>query len=204
MAFVALVILAPFLAVLATAVRATSQGPALHRATRVGSHGTFTLYKFRTMREGNEISGPSVTIAGDQRVTRLGHTLRRSKLDELPQLWNVVRGEMLLVGPRPEYPQFVDLEVPLHRRVFSARPGITGPTALAFRHEERLLAQLSVALASERGHDHPTAGDIDDAYRRDVLPTKLSIDAEYLATRSIAGDVAIIGRTIGQVLRRNG
>jgi lipopolysaccharide/colanic/teichoic acid biosynthesis glycosyltransferase len=202
LALIALVVLAPALTILAMAIRATSPGPVLYRATRVGSRGTFTLYKFRTMRQGKDASGSSVTAAGDRRVTQLGGALRRSKLDELPQLWNVVRGNMLLVGPRPEDPRFVDLADQLHRRVFAAPPGITGPTALAFRDEERLLAKVSTAVAVERGRDSPTPSDIDDAYRREILPEKLAMDAEYLATRSTRGDVAILGRTIGQVLRR--
>ncbi len=121
-----LVVVAPVLAVLGLAIRATSRGPALHRAVRVRPGGTFTLYKLRTMYEGTASSGPGVTAAGDPRVTRIGRLLRRTKLDELPQLWNVVRGDMALVGPRPEDPRYVDLSDPLHARVFRRAAGDHG------------------------------------------------------------------------------
>src|SRR4051812_31234613 len=123
-AVLALLIVAPFIAGLAVAVRLTSPGPALHRAQRVGPQGDFTLHKLRTMRVDAAAAGPGVTAAGDARVTRLGGLMRRTKLDELPQLWDVVRGQMVLVGPRPEDPRYVDPSNPLHRAVFSARPGI--------------------------------------------------------------------------------
>src|SRR3954454_20091386 len=132
-AAVGLVLLLPLIGALALAVRVTSPGPAFHRARRVGPHGEFTLHKLRTMRVGAAVAGPGVTAAGDPRVTRLGRLLRKTKLDELPQLWDVVRGEMALVGPRPEDLRYVDPTDRLHQLVFAARPGITGPTALAYR-----------------------------------------------------------------------
>ena len=128
---VSLLLLSPLIAALAIAVRVTSPGPAFHRARRVGPNGGFTLHKLRTMRVGAAAMGPGITAAGDTRVTSLSRFLRRTKLDELPQLWDVVRGEMALVGPRPEDARYVDRADPLHRAVFSALPGITGPTALA-------------------------------------------------------------------------
>ena len=142
LAFSAVLILSPLLAFLSVAVRLSSPGPALHRAIRVRPGGTFTIYKLRTMRAESAESGPSVTAAGDRRVTRMGRMLRRSKLDELPQLWNVVKGEMLLVGPRPEDPRYVVTGDPLHQEVFAALPGITGPTALAYRNEEGVRARV--------------------------------------------------------------
>jgi len=196
-----LVVLAPLLAVLAIAVRFTSPGPALHRATRVGPHGTFTILKLRSMRV-DVSDGTAVTAAGDPRVTRLGRRLRRWKLDELPQLWNVVRGDMLIVGPRPEDPRYVDWDDPLHREVFGARPGITGPTALEFRDEETLLALEATDVATRDGRDAPTADDVDRAYRERILPKKLEMDAAYLRSRSTSVDVAIIARTIGLALGR--
>jgi lipopolysaccharide/colanic/teichoic acid biosynthesis glycosyltransferase len=202
-AVVALVILSPLLALLSVAVRLSSPGPALHRATRVCPGGTFTLFKFRTMRAEKAPSGPAITAAGDPRVTRLGRILRASKLDELPQLWNVARGEMVLVGPRPEDPRYVDLDDPLSRTVFTARPGITGPTALAYRDEETILAKAAQDLASAQGRDRATDEDLDRAYREIVLPAKLELDAQYLRTRSTRGDLVILGKTIGQVLRRS-
>ena len=158
------------LAILALAVKMKSDGPTLHRAVRVRPGGTFTLLKLRTMRVGSTDVGPAVTAAGDPRVTALGRWLRATKLDELPQLWNVVRGEMLLVGPRPEDPRFVDLLDPVHRLVFSALPGITGPTALAYRDEEQLLADAARDVAAAAGRGVATTEDVDTAYRTRILP----------------------------------
>ena len=196
-AAIGLLLAGPLILALGAAVRLTSPGPALHRATRVGPHGTFTLHKLRTMRVGAAASGPGVTAAGDARITRLGRFLRRTKLDELPQLWDVVRGEMALVGPRPEDPRYVDRTDPLHRVVCAALPGITGPTALAYRHEEAILAAAARDVAAADGRSVATEADLDRAYREVVLPAKLAMDAEYLATRSTRGDLAVIGRTIG-------
>ena len=199
-AAVGLLVLSPLIGVLAVAVRLTSPGPAFHRARRVGPRGEFTLHKLRTMRSGAAAAGPGVTAAGDARVTALGRFLRRTKLDELPQLWDVVRGEMALVGPRPEDPRYVDLTVPLHRVVFSAKPGITGPTALAYRDEEGILAAAALRVAHADGRDVATDDDLDRAYRDTVLPAKLAMDAEYLRTRSTRGDLVLLGQTIGQVI----
>ena len=118
LALVLLLLLGPLIVVLASAVRMTSRGPAFHRATRVRPRGTFILYKLRSMRVGADTACPGITSRGDPRVTRVGRILRRTKLDELPQLWNVVRGDMALVGPRPEDPRYVDLADPLHARVY--------------------------------------------------------------------------------------
>ena len=198
----ALVILSPVLVLISFAVRATSPGPALHRAIRARPGGAFTLYKFRTMRVNGTALGPSVTAAGDRRITQLGRSLRRTKLDELPQLWNVVRGDMALVGPRPEDPRYVDLDDPLHRTVFGALPGITGPTALAYRDEETVLADAALVIARASGRGRATDDDIDHAYRTVILPAKLAMDAEYLRTRSTHGDLAILGQTVGRILPR--
>src|SRR3954447_18743846 len=193
-----LLVLSPIIAILALLVRVTSPGPAFHRAQRLGPHGEFTLHKLRTMRSGATTAGPGITAAGDARVTSLGRFMRRTKLDELPQLWDVVRGEMALVGPRPEDPRYVDLTVPLHRTVFSARPGITGPTALAYRDEEAVLAVAALAVGRADGRDVATGHDLDRAYRERILPAKLAMDAEYLRTRSTRGDIAILAKTVEQ------
>ena len=195
-----LIVLSPLIGVLALAVRLTSPGPAFHRARRIGPHGEFTLHKLRTMRSGAAGAGPGITAAGDVRVTALGLFLRRTKLDELPQLWDVVRGDMALVGPRPEDPRYVDLSLPLHRVVFSARPGITGPTALAYRDEESVLAAAALDVARADGRHVATDHDLDRAYRETVLPAKLAMDAAYLRTRSTRGDLAILGQTVGQII----
>jgi lipopolysaccharide/colanic/teichoic acid biosynthesis glycosyltransferase len=195
-AAIGMVILGPLVVALAAAVRATSRGPAFHRATRVRPGGTFTLYKLRTMQANAAEAGPGITASGDRRVTRLGRLLRRTKLDELPQLWNVVRGDMALVGPRPEDPRYVDLSDPLHARIFGSLPGITGPTALEYRDEERVLEAASIEMARSHGRSEATAEDVDRAYREIVLPAKLQMDADYLASRSPSGDARIILTTV--------
>ncbi|HEV8229085.1 MAG TPA: sugar transferase [Candidatus Limnocylindria bacterium] len=184
---VLLAVLSPLLAVLAALVRFSSSGPALHRARRVGRGGAeFTMYKLRTMRRDAATTGPGITARGDARVTSLGRALRRTHLDELPQLWNVLRGDMSLVGPRPEDPRFVARYTPEQRAVLSVRPGITGPAQLAYRDEARLLP----ADATE------------DAYARDVLPAKLAIDLAYVRRPSLWRDLAVLARTIAGLVRR--
>ena len=156
---------APILAWAAVAMRLSGdRGPFLYRARRVGEGGElFTILKVRTMTarpQRLEADGRP----GLPRVTKVGRTLRRYRLDELPQLVNVVRGDMSLVGPRPEDPAYVDLTDPLHRRVFSAKPGITGLAQLAYRDEAALLGGT----------------DAEQGYREELLPAKLRLDAEYL------------------------
>jgi lipopolysaccharide/colanic/teichoic acid biosynthesis glycosyltransferase len=204
LALLGLVVFGPLILGLGLAVRLTSPGPAFHRATRVRPGGTFTLYKLRSMTASAASRGPGVTASRDRRVTRLGRMLRRTKLDELPQLWNVVKGDMALVGPRPEDPRYVDLTDPLHARIFGALPGITGPTALAYHDEEILLAEASREVAEAQGREIATDEDLDRAYRDIVLPDKLAMDARYIEERSMRTDVEIIGMTIGQVLGRTG
>ena len=169
---------APALAV-AIAVKLSSRGPVLFRAERVGRGGRcFYALKFRTMR--TDAAGPGVTTAGDARVTGLGRVLRRTRIDEWPQLWNVLVGDMSLVGPRPEDPRFVDAADPAWRRVLEVRPGVTGPTQLAFADREQTLL---------------TSGDPERDYRERVLPEKLRSDAAYVGARTFSGDLALLART---------
>ncbi|TME42620.1 MAG: sugar transferase [Chloroflexi bacterium] len=178
-----LVILSPVLVALAAAVRLTSRGPAFHRATRVGRDGRpFTMLKLRTMRAG---PGAAITTRDDPRVTALGRALRRARLDELPQLLNVLRGDMSIVGPRPEDPRFVALYTAEQRAVLALRPGITGAAQLAFRDE--------AALIDPR--------DPEGSYARAVLPRKLAIDLDYVRRRSLALDLAIMARTVAALRR---
>jgi lipopolysaccharide/colanic/teichoic acid biosynthesis glycosyltransferase len=163
------------------------RGPFLYRAIRVGEHGRpITVFKVRTMDPASR--GTAVTVHDDPRVTPLGRLVRRTRLDELPQLWNVVRGEMSLVGPRPEDPVYVDLSLGLHRRVFTERPGITGLAQLVF-HDEAALLQ---------------GPDPDRIYREEVLPAKLLLDAEYLDRRSVRLDLEILARTVLAVIGLGG
>jgi lipopolysaccharide/colanic/teichoic acid biosynthesis glycosyltransferase len=188
LAGVVLTVSLPILLLLAIAIRLDSHGSVLHRATRIGRGGrAFTLYKFRTMIDGAAAVGPSVTAASDQRVTRVGQVLRRTKLDELPQLWNVLRGDMRLVGPRPEDPRFVALYAPEERLVLSVCPGLTGPSQLTFFDEETILASA--------------ARDPELTYVRDILPRKLAIDLEYARRHDLAGDLRIMARTLTVLLR---
>ena len=136
-----LVVASPFLLVACLAVVLDSAWPPLFFQERVGRGGRrFRLWKLRTMRAGG---GPEVTATGDPRITRVGRILRRAKLDELPQLWNVLAGDMALVGPRPEVPAYVDLSDSTWRRVLEVRPGITDPVSLRLRFEEELLASVA-------------------------------------------------------------
>ena len=178
-----LVVALPLLAVAATAICLTSPGPALFRQERVGRFGQpFFLLKLRTMRAGD---GPQITAAGDRRVTAVGRFLRRTKLDELPQLWNVLRGDMSLVGPRPETARYVDLQDPRWTRILSVRPGLSDPASIRYRDEEKLLASVS--------------GDRDRYYREVLLPAKLEISQAYLSRRTWRSDVAVLARTLGRL-----
>jgi len=178
-----LALLAPLLLAVALWVRLDSPGPVLFRQTRVGRHGVlFQIHKFRTMQADAPARGLAVTADGDARVTRSGRWLRASKLDELPQLWDVLRGAMSLVGPRPEVPQYVAHYPPeLRELVLSVRPGITDPASLRFRHESALLA---------------ASPDPERTYLQEVMPAKLALAAEYVRTRSGWGDVKIILATL--------
>ncbi|GIU78059.1 MAG: glycosyl transferase [Bryobacteraceae bacterium] len=185
-----LVVLSPVMAVLAAAVRLDSGPPVLFRHRRVGQGGrTFELLKFRSMVVNH--GGPSLTRKGEARITRVGAWLRRWKLDELPQLINVVRGEMSLVGPRPEVPEYVDLADPQWRRVLEARPGITDPASLAFRNEEELLSAVE---------------NVEEYYRAVILPRKLALSAAYLERRTFVSDLEMLFRTVAAswLSRRDG
>lgn len=183
-----LIALAPFLVAIAAWVRLDLSGPALFRQERVGRHGVpFMMLKFRTMRAGPRPAGPLLTVANDARITRAGRLLRRTKLDELPQLINVVRGEMSLVGPRPEVARYVAL-YPAETRtaILSVRPGITDEAAIVFRDEAALL-----------GSD-----DAEEIYVSTILPRKLELYERYVAQQSIRTDLALILRTVGALVRR--
>lgn len=180
-----LVLLSPLLLVFSLLVALTSPGGAFFRQVRVGKEGrAFRLLKFRTMRQGSEAKG-QLTIGGrDPRVTDVGYFLRKTKLDELPQLWNVLCGHMSVVGPRPEVPRYVDLYTPEQRAVLSVRPGITGMASIDYIDENEILARAS---------------DPESAYVRDVMPAKLALDLRYVRERSFALDLRIISATIGRV-----
>lgn len=179
---VLLVVLSPLLLLIALWVRLDSPGSALFRGSRVGKDGKpFHILKFRTMVVGAASNGPKITAGGDSRVTRSGRILRATKLDELPQLVNVLRGEMSLVGPRPEDPAYVALYTPAQQRVLTVRPGITGLASVQYRNEEVLLAQ----------------GDPHQMYVTTILPRKLSIELSYIDNWSLWLDLRILVLTVG-------
>jgi lipopolysaccharide/colanic/teichoic acid biosynthesis glycosyltransferase len=179
-----LVILSPVLLGCALAVRLTSAGPVLFRQTRVGRGGRrFEVLKFRSMTDGT--AGPSITGARDPRITRVGRVLRHYKLDELPQLLNVVQGDMSLVGPRPELPRYVDIFPLEYSRILAVRPGLTDFAAIEYRDEEGLLA-LSV--------------DPELAYVEEILPAKIQLYFKYLDHLSLRTDLSLIGKTVRAVI----
>jgi lipopolysaccharide/colanic/teichoic acid biosynthesis glycosyltransferase len=178
-ALLALIVLSPVLLCIALAVFIFDGRPILFRQTRVGRNGRpFLILKFRTMRVG--AAGSSITAAGDSRVTPLGQWLRKFKLDELPQFVNVLRGEMSLIGPRPEVPDYVQFDSPLWQAVLATRPGITDLASLAFRDEEQLLRPIP---------------DADSYYRSVILPAKLRLNLRYLRARSWITDLKLLWLT---------
>jgi lipopolysaccharide/colanic/teichoic acid biosynthesis glycosyltransferase len=182
-----LLLAAPLMAVVAVAIRVSSPGPAVFRQKRMGRGcKPFLMLKFRTMYLGAHENGPLVTSAGDVRVTPLGRLLRRYKLDELPQFWNVLKGDMSLVGPRPQTRQYFELYRDEYAEVLEAvRPGITDFAAISYRDEEGVLARL----------DEPEAG-----YIRHVIPEKLRLYRLYVERMSVLTDLYILARTIGVLL----
>ncbi len=179
-----LVILAPLMALIALAVALDSGFPVCFAQVRMGrGFRPFRLWKFRTMRNG--VPGPRVTVAGDPRVTRVGRWLRRTKLDELPQLWNVLRGDMSLVGPRPELPEYVAKFRERYERILTVRPGLTDLASIRFRNEEEALARSPDPLLS---------------YEAEILPAKLELAEQYVLRKSLWLDLSILWRTIRALL----
>ena len=178
-----LMLLLPLLLAIAVTVGLDSPGGIFFRQIRVGRCGrTFSMFKFRSMRAVPDHNGPLITRQGDPRITRVGAFLRRTKLDELPQLINVVRGDMSLVGPRPEVPKYIEMYPPeLRHIVLSVRPGMTDEASIEFRNEEALLA---------------CASDPEAKYVREVLPRKIDIYVRYVKNRNFLGDLSILLRTL--------
>ncbi|MDR1846962.1 MAG: sugar transferase [Bacteroidales bacterium] len=180
--FFGILILSPLLLAIAITVSLGSKGGVFYRQQRVGQYGKdFTLYKFRSMRINADTQG-LLTIGGkDSRITKTGYFIRKYKLDELPQLFNVLRGDMSLVGPRPEVRKYVNLYTAEQKRVLEVRPGITDPASIAFRNENDLLAEAS---------------EPEKFYIAEVMPAKLRLNIQYLQNRSFCSDIGVIFRTI--------
>lgn len=176
-----LVCLLPVLCLIAVTVAIGSPGGVVYRHRRIGRGGRpFMMLKFRTMR--SDLAGPAVTRRGDVRVTSVGRFLRKTKLDEVLELWNVIRGDMSLVGPRPEAAQYVDLSNPLWIKVLSVRPGITDPMTLQLRNEEELLAAAGL--------------DYETFYTRHLLPYKLDGYRDYIVARTWRRDLTVLWLTV--------
>lgn len=181
-----LLLLSPLFLLIGAAIKAGSRGPVFFRQARVGKNfRRFRIFKFRTMVQNASESGPLVTAGGDQRITRLGAILRRTKIDELPQLINVFIGDMSFVGPRPEVPRYVDDYREAYGEILRVRPGITDMSSIIFRDEERLL----------QAKDNP-----EDYYRRVLLPVKLRIGKIYVENASLPLDFKIIADTVAKVV----
>ena len=178
---------APIIVIVAIMLCSRRGGPVLFRQTRIGKGAKpFVILKFRTMTVGKQRDG--ITVGLDARITSLGHILRQSKIDELPQLWNVLRGEMSVVGPRPEIPSYFALYPEVERTILtSVRPGITDYASIVYRNEAELLAT----------HPNP------EGYYRDfILPHKIALGVAYVQNRSLLIDIRIIVRTILAVFQR--
>jgi lipopolysaccharide/colanic/teichoic acid biosynthesis glycosyltransferase len=184
-----LVLLAPLLLGIALWIKLDSRGPVFFRQQRVGRRGVpFRIHKFRTMVADAPALGAPITVGADPRITRAGRFLRRAKLDELPQLIDVLVGTMSLVGPRPELPRYVALyPAELRDKVLSVRPGITDPASIEYRDEAALLA---------------CAADPERAYVEQVLPAKLRCSVRYVEQQSMRGDMRLIGATVSALWAR--
>lgn len=184
LAALSLIILAPVLIPVAILIMLLDIGPVFHASTRVGLNGRiFRVYKFRTMVLDADRIGKGITSANDQRITPVGRVLRKYKIDEIPQLLNVLRGDMAFVGPRPEDPRYVALYTSAQRAILASRPGITSPASIAFRYEEHMLSGL----------------DWEQRYIDEILPGKLAIELEYATRRTLATDLGVIFKTIAAV-----
>lgn len=180
-ALVALVILSPLLLIVSLAIALGSPGSPFYLAPRIGKGGKpFRMLKFRTMIPGAASHGPAITGRNDPRITRLGAILRNTKLDELPQFFNVLTGDMSLVGPRPEAPEMVALYTPEQRAVLAVKPGITGPSQLA---------------SGEESESIPENVKADEYYVRHIMDSKLQFDIDYIGQRSVLNDLRILFKT---------
>ena len=183
----ALFVLWPVLLLIAAAIRIDDPGPVFYRQVRIGLNGKpFRILKFRTMIVDADKKGLQITVGRDNRITRMGAMLRKTKLDELPQLINVLTGEMSFVGPRPEVPRYVEMYTPYQRQVLLVRPGITDYASIAYRNENDMLA----------GAENP-----EELYIGTIMPDKIELNMKYLREISPATDIRLIFRTIAAVIR---
>lgn len=183
---VILLVFSPVLLLLSLAIKLDSPGPVFYRQVRVGRYNKdFKIFKFRTMVQNADKIGPAVTTGGDARVTKVGKLIRRCRLDEFSQLLNVLNGTMSLVGPRPEVRRYVEAYSPEGMATLLVRPGITAPSSIAFKDEDRLLV---------------SSGDPDRIYIEQILPPKTELNLKYLRNISVAGDIKIMFQTVAAVI----
>lgn len=184
----AVVILCPFWLCIGLLVACGSKGGALYRQTRVGLDGKeFKLLKFRTMRQDADKIGGLITVGEDSRVTRIGRFLRKYKIDELPQFLNIIKGDMSIVGPRPEVPKYVALYNERQRQVLSVRPGLTDYASIEYISENELLARSS---------------DPDRTYIEEIMPAKLELNLKYIEKQSVLEDLRLIFKTLFSILKK--
>lgn len=178
--FLGLLLLFPVMSLTGLLIKLSSEGPALFRQQRIGRYGKpFTMYKFRTMVLNH--GGSSVSVLGERRITPLGAVLRKLKIDELPELWNIFIGDMSFVGPRPDMPEYVSLLLGEKRDILTIRPGLTSPASIKYANEEEILSRVS----------NP------QKYFDEVIwPDKMEMNLEYIRNRSFIGDVNLIFRTV--------
>lgn len=176
------IIISPILLIIAILIKLDSKGPILFKQARVGKNGKeFKILKFRTMKVESEKKGIQLTVGKDPRITKVGHILRKTKLDELPQLFNVLMGEMSFVGPRPEVPRYVELYNSYQKCILKIRPGITDLASIKYRNENDLLGKSL---------------DPEYTYIHEIMPEKIELNLEYLNNMSIFYDVKLIIKTI--------
>lgn len=186
-ALIGLIVLSPYFLVVSILIKLDSRGPIFYGGKRIGQGGrVFTMYKFRSMVTDAEKRGPSVTYDGDPRITRMGHILRNARLDEFPQLWNVLKGDMSIVGPRPESVYYFERYSPKQKQIFQVKPGMTGVTQIRFRHEEDLLTDPA---------------NLDRDYLEKVLPPKVALDMDYIRRQSFWMDLSLIFETLWVLVR---
>ena len=183
-----LLVLSPLFLIIAIAIRLDGPGSIIYRGWRVGKAGRrFQMLKFRSMVADADRVGPAISSREDARITRVGRFLRATKLDEFPQFWNVLRGEMTLIGPRPETPEIVGLYTQEQLQILAVKPGLTGPSQISCSVDD------SMAV-----HGGDSA---EQFYVQNVLGRRLAMDAEYIRNRNAVSDLALVGRTVGLILR---
>ncbi len=187
MSLILIVVLLPFMILIGIAVRATSPGEIIFRQVRVTTYGKrFRIYKFRTMVAGAPQKGSQVTVSGDARITKVGRFLRKVRLDELPQLFNIVRGEMSFVGTRPEVEKYVERYSDVMYATLLMPAGVTSTASIEYKDEERLLSE---------------GKDVDETYVGEILPAKMKYNLNYIEKYSFWGDFRILFQTVAAVLR---